>query len=156
MLKIVNRICAGNGTEGDLDLLQEIAEVVRDASLCALGGTAPNPVLSTIRYFRNEYEAHIGEKRCPAGVCKALIAYYIIPEKCQACLICLRNCPVEAITGAKNQIHVINQERCTKCGACFEVCPSKFGAVAKLSGERVPEPILPGTEVVRNESVRTG
>jgi len=156
MLKIVNRICAGNGTEEDLDLLQEIAEVVRDASLCALGGTAPNPVFSTIRYFRNEYEAHIKEKRCPAGVCKALIAYYIIPEKCQACLICLRNCPVEAITGAKNQIHIINQEKCTKCGVCFEVCPSKFGAVAKLSGERAPEPVLPATEVVRSQSARTG
>ena len=155
MLKILNRICAGKGTEGDIDLLQEIAEVVRDASLCALGGTAPNPVLSTIRYFRNEYDAHIKEKRCPAKVCKALIAYYIVPEKCQACMICLRNCPVEAITGVKNQIHIINQEKCTKCGACLEVCPPKFGAVVKLSGERVPEPVLPGKEVVRSETVGT-
>ncbi|MBN1503569.1 MAG: SLBB domain-containing protein [Candidatus Eisenbacteria bacterium] len=149
MLKILNRICDGKGSESDLELLQEIAEVVRDSSLCALGGTAPNPVLSTLRYFRDEYEAHIKEKRCPSGVCKALISYYIDPVKCQACMICLKNCPVEAISGGKNLVHVIDQEKCTKCGGCLEVCPPKFGAVVKLSGVKVPEPVPRGTEVSR-------
>jgi len=149
MLKILNRICEGKGEEGDIELLKEISEVVRDASLCALGQTAPNPVLSTIKYFRDEYESHIEEKRCPALACKALISYYIEPEKCQACLICLRNCPVEAITGGKNIIHVINQDKCTKCGTCLEVCPPRFGAVTTLSGVKVPEPVLVGTEVIR-------
>jgi NADH:ubiquinone oxidoreductase subunit F (NADH-binding)/(2Fe-2S) ferredoxin/ferredoxin len=149
MLKILNRICAGEGRSGDIELLEEIAEVVRDASLCALGATAPNPVLSTIKYFRDEYRAHVEEKRCPAGVCKELISYYIDPEKCQACLLCLRNCPVEAISGGKGLIHVIDQGKCTKCGACFEVCPSRFEAVVKLSGVPVPEPVAAGTEVKR-------
>jgi len=149
MLKILKRICEGDGREGDIELLKEISEVVRDASLCALGQTAPNPVLSTIKYFRDEYESHIEEKRCPALACKALISYYIEPEKCQACLICLRNCPVEAITGGKNIIHVINQDKCTKCGTCLEVCPPRFGAVTTLSGVKVPEPVLVGTEVIR-------
>jgi NADP-reducing hydrogenase subunit HndC len=149
MLKILNRICEGKGEAGDIELLEEISEVVRDASLCALGQTAPNPVLSTIRYFRDEYEAHIEEKRCPALACKALISYYIEPEKCQACLICLRNCPVEAITGGKNLIHVINQDKCTKCGTCLEVCPPRFGAVTKLSGVKVPEPVRQEAEVIR-------
>jgi len=103
-----------------------------------LGGTAPNPVLTTMRYFRDEYEAHIREGRCPACVCKALVSYYIIPDKCEACLICLRNCPAEAISGGKNQIHVIDQSKCTKCGACFDVCPPRFAAVRKISGEPVP------------------
>jgi NADH:ubiquinone oxidoreductase subunit F (NADH-binding)/(2Fe-2S) ferredoxin/Pyruvate/2-oxoacid:ferredoxin oxidoreductase delta subunit len=149
MLKIMNRICEGKGEEGDIELLEKISEVVRALSLCALGQTAPNPVLSTIRYFRDEYEAHIKGKRCPAGVCKALISYYIEPEKCQACMICLRDCPVGAITGDKNLIHVIDQEKCTKCGTCFEVCPPRFSAVTKLSGVEVPEPVLVGTEVMR-------
>jgi NADP-reducing hydrogenase subunit HndC len=149
MLKILNRICAGEGKTGDIELLEEIGEVVRNASLCALGTTAPNPVLSTIRYFRDEYEAHIEQKRCPAGVCKALIAYYIQPEKCQACLICLRNCPVEAITGGKNLVHTIDQDKCTKCGVCLEVCPPRFDAVVRLTGIAVPEPVPPGTGVIR-------
>jgi len=149
MLKILNRICEGEGREGDVEVLEEISEVVRDFSLCALGATAPNPVLSTIKYFRDEYEAHIKERRCPAGVCKALISYYIEPEKCQACLICLRNCPVGAIIGGKNLVHVIDQEKCTKCGTCFEVCPPRFDAVTRLSGAKVPEPVLAGTEVAR-------
>jgi len=149
MLKILNKICEGKGEEADIELLEEISEVVRDFSLCALGGTAPNPVLSTIRYFRDEYEAHIREKRCPAGVCKALISYYIEPEKCQACLICLRECPVGTITGGKNLIHIIDQDKCTKCGTCLEVCPPRFGAITRLSGVKVPEPVLQGTEVIR-------
>jgi len=149
MLKILKRICEGSGREGDIELLEEIGETVRDFSLCALGRTAPNPVLSTIKYFRDEYEVHIKEKRCPTLVCKELISYYIEPEKCQACLICLRNCPAEAIDGGKNLIHTIDQERCTKCGACLEVCPPRFGAVTKLSGVKVPEPVRQETAVMR-------
>jgi NADH-quinone oxidoreductase subunit F len=149
MLKVLNRICAGDGREGDIKLLEEISEIVKAASLCALGQTAPNPVLSTIRYFRGEYEAHIKDKRCPSGVCKALISYYIQPERCQACMICLKDCPVGAIAGGKNLIHVIDQRKCTKCETCLEVCPSRFGAVTKLSGVKVPEPILEGTRVIR-------
>jgi len=141
MLEVLNRICVGEGSDGDIELLEELGEIVKEASLCALGTTAPNPVLSTIRYFRDEYEAHIKEKRCPAGVCKALISYYIEPEKCKACMICLRNCPVDAITGGKKIVHVIDQEKCTKCGTCLEVCPPRFSAVTKLSGIKVPEPV---------------
>ncbi len=141
MLAILTDITRGHGKEGDIELLEELAEVTRDASLCALGGSAPNPFLSTLKYFRDEYEAHIKDKRCPAGVCKDLIAYYIDPEKCQACMNCLRKCPAGAVIGAKKTIHVIDQEKCTKCGTCFEVCPSRFGAVRKISGEPVPEPI---------------
>jgi NADH:ubiquinone oxidoreductase subunit F (NADH-binding)/(2Fe-2S) ferredoxin/ferredoxin len=148
MLKILNRICEGRGREGDIELLEEIGETVRDFSLCALGKTAANPVLSTIKYFRDEYEVHIKEKRCPALACKELITYYIDPEKCQACLICLRNCPAEAITGDKKVVHVIDQGKCTKCGTCLEVCPPRFSAVTKLSGVRVPEPARK-TAVVR-------
>ena len=141
MLRILNRITEGKGEEGDIELLEEISEVTKEASLCALGQTAPNPVLTTIKYFRDEYEAHIREKRCPAGVCKALISYYIDPEKCQACMICLRNCPVGAIEGGKNLIHVVDQEKCSKCGTCLEVCPPRFDAVRKISGEPIPLPI---------------
>jgi NADH-quinone oxidoreductase subunit F len=151
MLCILNRICEGKGKKGDIKLLEELSEVVRDASLCALGQTAPNPVLSTIKYFRDEYEAHIEQKRCPAGVCKALVSYYIVPDKCQACQICARECPVDAITGGKNLVHVIDQDKCTKCGTCIEVCPSKFAAVVKISGEPVPAAPPPGTEVTRSK-----
>ena len=141
MLAILTNITEGKGKDGDIELLEEIAEVTKDASLCALGQTAANPVLSTLRYFRDEYEAHILEKRCPAGVCKALISYYIQPDKCQACLICYRNCPVGAITGVKKQIHVIDQNVCIKCGICFDVCPERFSAVEKISGRPVPPPL---------------
>ena len=154
MLHILNRICEGEGKAGDIELLEELSEVVRDASLCALGTTAPNPVLSTIRYFKDEYEAHIKERRCHAGVCKALIAYYILPERCQACMICLRECPVGAITGGKNVVHVIDQDKCTKCGSCLEVCPSRFTAVVRLSGEPVPPAPPPKTEVVRSKGAQ--
>lgn len=113
--------------------------MLKDASLCALGQTAANPVMSTVKYFRDEYEAHIKEKRCPAGVCKSLVSYFIVPEKCQACQICLRECPVSAIKGEKNIVHVIDQSKCTKCGSCIEVCPAKFSAVVKISGKPVPQ-----------------
>ena len=134
MLDVLTRICAGDGREGDIALLEEISEVVTGWSLCALGGTAPNPVLSTISHFRDEYEAHIRDKRCPAGACKELISYYVDPEKCQACMICLKNCPAGAISGGKNLVHVVDQAACTKCGACLDVCPSRFDAVMVLSG----------------------
>ena len=111
------------------------------ASLCALGRSAPNPVLSTIRYFRHEYEAHIREKRCPAYSCKQLVSYFIDPEKCQACLICFRKCTSDAISGGKDRIHVIDQAKCNRCGTCFEVCPTRFGAAMRISGEAVPGPI---------------
>jgi NAD-dependent dihydropyrimidine dehydrogenase PreA subunit len=110
---------------------------MNDCSLCALGQTASNPVLSSIKYFKDEYEAHIKEKRCPAGVCKGLISYYIDPKKCKACMICLRECPVGAISGGKGETHVIDQAKCTQCGTCLEVCPERFSAVIKLSGQKV-------------------
>jgi NADH-quinone oxidoreductase subunit F len=141
MLKILTNITAGKGKAGDIELLEELSEVTGDASLCALGTSAPNPFLSTVRYFRDEYEAHIKEKRCPALSCKELISYHIDPDKCSACMICLRKCPVEAVDGGKKKIHIIDQEKCTKCGTCFEVCPSRFSAVQKISGEPVPAPI---------------
>jgi len=151
MLNILNNICTGKGKEGDMELLEEISEMMTDASLCALGTTAANPVLSTIKYFKDEYEAHIKEKRCPAGVCKELITYYILPDRCQGCLICARNCPTGAITGGKGLVHVIDQEKCTKCGTCLEVCPARFNAVVKLSGEPVPPSVASGTKVVRRK-----
>ncbi|MEK7995177.1 MAG: NADH-quinone oxidoreductase subunit NuoF [Planctomycetota bacterium] len=124
---ILVRICKGEGTEGDIELLEELAEAVKDASLCALGGTAPNPVLSTIRYFRDEYQSHIKDKTCPAGVCKALITFSIDPEKCKGCRLCAKNCPQEAITGQAKEVHTIDQGKCIKCGVCADVC--KFEAV---------------------------
>ena len=140
------------GKEGDIELLEELADTTKVAPLCALGGSAPNPVLSTIRYFRDEYEAHIKDKKCPAFVCKKLLAYCIDPEKCKACMICLRKCPTEAITGGKNQIHVIDQAKCNSCGTCFEVCPSRFSAVRRLSGEPVPPPIPEDARMLARES----
>ena len=127
MLDILTAICAGRGEEGDMDLLEELAEAVEDGSLCQLGKTAPNPVLTTLKYFRDEYEAHIRDKKCPAGVCKALISYRISEADCTGCQACLRACPADAITGAKKEIHVIDQKKCTRCGSCYEVC--KFDAV---------------------------
>ena len=126
-LEILNRICAGEGRQEDIELLEELSETLRDFSLCALGTTACNPVLSTILYFRDEYKAHINEKKCPAGVCKALIQYTIDPEKCTGCGVCLRQCPQEAISGEKKKVHVIDQSRCVKCGVCDDLC--RFEAV---------------------------
>ncbi|MGD2088921.1 MAG: NADH-ubiquinone oxidoreductase-F iron-sulfur binding region domain-containing protein [Candidatus Aminicenantes bacterium] len=141
MDKILTNITEGKGKEGDIELLEDLSETAIEASLCALGKTAPNPFLSTLRYFRDEYEAHIKDKRCPALSCKALISYYIDPDKCRACMICLRKCPVEAIDGGKKKVHIIDQEKCTRCGTCIEVCPSRFSAIKKISGEPVPAPI---------------
>jgi NADH-quinone oxidoreductase subunit F len=141
MLKILTNMTRGLGKDGDIELLEELAETTRGASLCALGKTAPNPVLSTLRYFKEEYEAHIREKKCPALSCKELIAFHIEPEKCKACGACFRKCPAEAIEGGKKRIHVVVQEKCTKCGSCLEACPPRFGAVRKISGEPVPAPV---------------
>jgi len=152
MLKILTRITEGKGKEGDIELLEELSETAIEASLCALGTSAPNPFLSTVRYFRDEYETHIKEKRCPALSCKELIAYHIDPDKCQACMICFRKCPVDAVDGGKKKIHVIDQEICTKCGTCYEVCPSRFGAVQKISGEPIPSPIPDEERIITRKS----
>ena len=149
---ILTRITEGNGKEGDLDLLQELSELARELSLCALGKTAPNPFLSTFRYFRDEYEAHVKDKRCPALSCKALISYYIDPAKCKACLLCLKECPEGAIDGGKKKIHIIIQEKCSNCGNCLEVCPSRFDAVKKISGEPVPPPIPEEKRIIVKKS----
>jgi NADH-quinone oxidoreductase subunit F len=143
MLEILTDITEGRGKPDDIDLLLHLAEGIKSGSLCALGGMAPNPILTTLKYFRDEYEAHINEKRCPARVCNKLISYYIIPEKCQGCLICLRNCPSNAIAGDKRMVHVIDQRKCVKCGICLEVCPARFRAVDKVSGEQPTTPKEP-------------
>jgi len=129
MLEILTNICEGKGKEGDIELLEEMGEVIKDASLCALGQTAPNPVLTTLRYFRDEYEAHIRYKRCPAGVCRGLIKYSIDLEKCIGCGLCLKACPADAISGEKKQPHKIDQDKCIQCGLCYEIC--KFKAIVK-------------------------
>jgi NADH-quinone oxidoreductase subunit F len=122
MLEILQRITSGEGREGDIEKLQELAVSVKDGSLCGLGQTVPNPVLTTIRYFRHEYEAHIRDKKCPAKVCKPLLTYTIDPDKCKGCTLCAKKCPVQAISGEKKQAHVIDQALCTKCGNCASVC----------------------------------
>jgi NADH:ubiquinone oxidoreductase subunit F (NADH-binding) len=122
MHEILDYITRGFGQEGDIELLEELGQAIKTGSLCGLGQTAPNPVLTTTRYFRDEYEAHIQEKRCPAGVCKALIIYSIDPENCTGCGLCLPACPENVITGAKGELHVIDEQKCIRCGICREVC----------------------------------
>lgn len=129
MLEILERITSGEGREGDIELLEELGRYIRSTSLCGLGMTAPNPVLSTLRYFRSEYEAHIREKKCPAAVCKDLIAYSIIQDNCTGCGACRRACPVDAVRGTKKKPHQIIGAICIKCGTCFDVC--KFKAIMK-------------------------
>jgi NADH:ubiquinone oxidoreductase subunit F (NADH-binding) len=122
MHNTLTRICNGEGRPGDVEFLKEVATTVNSASLCQLGGTAGNPVLSTMRYFRDEYEHHIQERRCPAGQCKALITYRILKDKCTGCTLCARHCPVDAISGERKELHVIDPATCIKCGVCYEVC----------------------------------
>jgi NADH:ubiquinone oxidoreductase subunit F (NADH-binding)/(2Fe-2S) ferredoxin/NAD-dependent dihydropyrimidine dehydrogenase PreA subunit len=129
MLEILERITSGAGKEGDIELLQELAHYIRATSLCGLGMTAPNPVVSTIRYFRNEYEAHIRDKKCPAAVCRDLITYHVIEEICKGCGACKRACPADAVRGTKKSPHRIDTELCIKCGTCFDAC--KFKAIVK-------------------------
>jgi NADH-quinone oxidoreductase subunit F len=149
MLHILEDITAGRGKIEDLDVLLALAEDVKMGSLCGLGKTAPNPVLTTLRYFRDEYEAHILEKRCPARVCPELTVYYILPDKCdRACEHCVLTCPTEAIKGEKGEVKIIDQEKCSKCGTCLEVCPPEYNAVVKLS----PVSLLPSSNSLAKEA----
>jgi len=145
MVNILTRITQGKGEEDDLKKLEELAMTVVSTSLCGLGQTAPNPVITTIQYFRDEYEAHIKRKSCPALFCKDLIIYYIEPDKCIGCMLCKKNCPVGAISGRRKEVHIIDQNACVKCGICLEVCPSKVKAVSKYTGRK-------RDEIVKNDS----
>lgn len=129
MLEILTRITNGEGQDGDVELLEELCYGIKDGALCGLGQTAPNPVLTTIKYFRNEYEAHINEKKCPAGECSSLIEYSIDKDKCKGCTLCARNCPVNAISGEVKSAHTIDVNKCIKCGKCIAIC--RFGAVVR-------------------------
>jgi NADP-reducing hydrogenase subunit HndC len=142
MLGILNRITSGRGHEGDLELLEELSEFMQSASLCALGQSAPNPVASTLKYFRDEYEEHIRHKQCRAGVCSALIAYSIDQEKCEACGACQRSCPVNAIDKSETKVFTIVQEKCIKCGACYRACPEKFSAVIKVPANELQQELV--------------
>ena len=129
MYEILDKITKGQGTLEDLDKLEELAYYIKDNALCGLGQTAPNPVLSTSRYFRYEYVAHVVDKKCPAGVCKDLLSFTIDPEKCKGCTKCAKNCPAGAITGEKKEAHTIDPTKCVKCGVCMDNC--KFEAIYK-------------------------
>jgi len=129
MLEILERIVEGKGEDGDIEKLENLANTIKTTALCGLGQTAPNPVLSTLKYFRHEYEAHIYEKRCPAGQCKKLLTYVIDPAKCKGCTLCARNCPASCISGKVREAHYIDPSKCLKCGACMEKC--KFGAISR-------------------------
>lgn len=129
MLEILTRITEGNGKDGDIELLEELCYGIKDGALCGLGQTAPNPVLTTIKYFRDEYVAHIEEKKCPAGECSSLIEYSVVADKCKGCTLCARNCPVNAISGSVKEPHVIDTDKCIKCGKCIQNC--KFGAIIR-------------------------
>ena len=129
MLEILDKIIAGNGTLEDIDRLEELANYIKSSSLCGLGQTAPNPILSTLRYFRDEYIAHVVDKKCPAGVCKSLLRYKIDPAKCKGCTLCARKCPVGAISGSVREAHTIDAAKCIKCGVCMSTC--KFGAISR-------------------------
>ena len=125
---LLAEICAGRGAPEHVDLIEELAEGIKNGSLCGLGQSAPNPVLSTVRYFRSEYEAHINEGRCPAGVCKELISFSVVEDKCTGCMLCAKVCPTDAARGERKQVHTIDQEACICCGACFDAC--RFDAIS--------------------------
>jgi NADH-quinone oxidoreductase subunit F len=129
MLEILERITDGKGEEGDIALLQQLAYQIKNNTICGLGQTAPNPVLTTLKYFPEEYEAHIFHKKCPAHCCPALLTYTILEDACKGCMACAKACPVEAISGEKKKAHTINPALCIRCGKCFESC--KFSAVLK-------------------------
>jgi len=139
MLDILDDICAGKGTLDDIALLESLSTGIINGSLCGLGQTAPNPVITTLKYFRHEYEEHILEKKCTSLVCKELIYYYILPDKCTGCHICFKACPVAAISGNPKDLHLIDQELCIKCGMCMEKCPAKFSAIELYPGKKVLE-----------------
>jgi len=142
MLDILERICRGEGKPDDIDILQTLGQQIKDGALCGLGQTAANPVLTTLRYFRNEYEEHIKTGRCPALMCQHLIAYYILPDKCErSCDACIGTCTVEAISPNRKRIKVIDQDKCVKCGTCLTACPPQYNAIVKLSPpSEVPKP----------------
>ncbi len=154
VLEILERIAAGEGRPGDIERLEGYGETIAKCSLCGLGKSAPNPVLSTIRYFRDEYEAHIYDKRCPAGVCPALTAYYIDPAACRACTLCFQSCPVQAIDSWLRTVHIVNQEKCIKCSSCADACPSLYHAVSRVPARSIPAPPAPGTRVERRKTSR--
>jgi NAD-dependent dihydropyrimidine dehydrogenase PreA subunit len=129
MLETLERMTKGQGIVGDVEFLEEIGNIIKDSALCGLGQTAPNPILSTMKFFKNEYEAHVNEKKCPSGVCKAMLSYSISPEKCVGCTACAHVCPVGCISGAKKQLHVIDQSKCIKCDTCYSKC--RFDAIIK-------------------------
>jgi NAD-dependent dihydropyrimidine dehydrogenase PreA subunit len=129
MVRLLTEITEGKGTPEHIDLLEELSSTIVNTSLCALGKSAPNPVLSTLRYFREEYDAHIIDKRCPAGVCPSLTTFIIDPDLCTGCTVCAHNCPMGGISGERKEVHSIDQEQCIKCRACYEIC--KFSAIKK-------------------------
>jgi NADH-quinone oxidoreductase subunit F len=133
MLEILTRITEGRGREEDIAELEELAGKIRISSLCGLGQTAPNPVLTTLRYFRNEYDEHIRNKRCPAKKCKALIRFRVIPENCTGCMLCAKVCPTKAARGERKKVHEIDRETCVRCGLCAEAC--RFNAIEISTGE---------------------
>jgi NADH-quinone oxidoreductase subunit F len=146
MRTILDDITAGEGKPEDIELLLELSKSVKSASLCGLGQGAPNPVLTTLGYFKEEYKAHISESCCPALVCRNLLSYTILPDKCRGCGICLKHCPTHAISGNKNQAHVIDQNKCNRCGNCMAYCPPHFEAVSKTSGRQIEGPVKAKTE----------
>jgi NADH-quinone oxidoreductase subunit F len=140
---ILTDITVGKGKGEDLELLQEICEVMQSGAVCEVGKTAAQVVLTGITTFRDEFEAHIRKKRCPALVCKKFVTYHILGENCQGCGLCAESCPEDAITGEDGYIHVIDQDECTKCGACMKVCPAEYGAVIKAGGVKPRTPVEP-------------
>jgi NAD-dependent dihydropyrimidine dehydrogenase PreA subunit len=129
MLEILDRICRGEGELADLGRLSNLAQRIKEASLCGLGQSAPNPVLTTLRYYEDQYRAHIEQRRCPAGVCEALVDFVVDPDKCTGCTLCAKACPVDAIAGERKQPHVIDTETCVQCGRCISSC--NFAAIFK-------------------------